>query len=348
MNLYILISLLMAVAIVSGLVTNFIRYISIKKNLYDIPNARSSHDIPKPKGGGLSIVLILLITIGNLFFNHQIASNISMSLLIGLSLVAIVGFIDDYKNLPVLIRAVAYVLAAVLSIHLIGGVSVLSINNYQIQLNQFGCFLAVLFVVWITNLYNFMDGTDGFAAIQTICTGLFCGVLLYLSAHTPYAIFLFSLVASTIGFLYWNWSPAKIFMGDVGSCTIGFLFAVLSLYTEKEEMLSISVWLILLAPFIGDATFTLFKRINKKEKWYKAHNSHAYQKLYQLGISHSELAIALFITNIIILWPIAYFAHSYKNLELTMLVSAYCIIGIIWLIVQNKHHKQNQYPHEYK
>jgi Fuc2NAc and GlcNAc transferase len=336
MNLFILLSLLVAVTIVSSLITNFIRYFSIKNKLYDIPNDRSSHDIPKPKGGGLSIVLVLLITIGFLILNHQIDSELSMSLLIGLSLVAAVGFIDDYKNLPVSIRAAAYVLAAVFSIYLIGGVSALSINNYQIQLNEFGYLLAVLFVVWITNLYNFMDGTDGFAAIQTICVGLFCGVLLYLSANISYAILLFCLVASTLGFLYWNWSPAKIFMGDVGSCTIGFLFGLLAVYSEKAEMLSISVWLILLAPFIGDATFTLFKRIINKEKWYKAHNSHAYQRLYQSGLTHSQLAIGLLATNILIIWPSAYFAYSYKNLELVMLISSYCIIGIIWLAVQNK------------
>jgi len=339
MNLFILLSLFVAVAIVSSLITNFICYVSIKNKLYDIPNDRSSHDIPKPKGGGLSIVLILLITIGLLFFNHKIDSELSMSLLIGLSLVAIVGFIDDYKNLPISVRATAYVLAAVCSIHLLGGVSALSINGYQIQLNQFGCFLAVIFVVWITNLYNFMDGTDGFAAIQTICVGVFCGALFYFSAHPSYAILLFSLVASTIGFLYWNWSPAKIFMGDVGSCTIGFLFALLSIYTEKTGMLSMSIWLILLAPFIGDATFTLFKRILNKEKWYKAHNSHAYQRLYQLGWSHSQLAMGLLGTNIITIWPSAYFAYSYKNLELTMLISSYCIIAIIWCAVQHKSRK---------
>jgi Fuc2NAc and GlcNAc transferase len=341
MNLLKYISLFIFICLVAGIATDVIRRYSIKYKLYDVPNNRSSHDIPKPKGGGLSIVLILLITIGYLFFNHQIDSDISVSLLIGLSLVAVVGFIDDYKNLSISIRAVAYVLAAVVSIYLIGGVSALSINNYPVQLNEFGYLFAVLFVVWITNLYNFMDGTDGFAAIQTICVALFCGVLLFLSANTSYAILLFCLVASTLGFLYWNWSPAKIFMGDVGSCTIGFLFALLSLYTEKAEMLSISVWLILLAPFIGDATFTLFKRIINKEKWYKAHNSHAYQRLYRSGLTHSQLAIGLLGTNIIIIWPFAYFAHTYKNLELVMLILSYCIIGIIWISVQNKNKKNN-------
>jgi glycosyltransferase WbpL len=348
MNFFLLLSLLVFVAIVSGVITNFIRYISIKKKLYDIPNDRSSHDTPKPKGGGLAIVLILLITIVGLFFNQQIDFDISISLLIGLGIVAAVGFVDDYKNLSVSIRALVYVFAAAFSIYSIGGINVLSINNYQIQLNFFGLFLAMLYVVWVTNLYNFMDGTDGFAAIQTICVCIFCGLLFYLTANTAFTILLLCLVASTIGFLYWNWSPAKIFMGDVGSCTIGFLFGLLSIYTEKQGIITISVWLILLSPFFGDATYTLLKRMANREEWYEAHNSHAYQKLYQLGISHSKLAFALLITNITIIWPFAYFAHLYKNLELTMLVSAYFIIGIIWLIAQNKHQEENQYPNENK
>ena len=144
------------------------------------------------------------------------------------------------------------------------------------------------------------------------------------------------LIASTIGFLYWNWAPAKIFMGDVGSCTIGFLFGLLSLYMEKAGIISIAVWLILLSPFIGDSTFTLFKRIICKEKWYTAHNEHAYQKLHQLGLTHAKLATGLLVINIIVIWPIAWLAHAYKNVEFLMLMSSYSIIAIIWLVVQSK------------
>lgn len=337
MNVFKLFSLLACITIVSSIITDFIRYLAIKNKLYDIPNDRSSHEIPKPKGGGISIVLMLLMTISILLFSHQIDSDISMSLLVGLSIVAAIGLYDDYVSLPVLFRAIVYVLAAMLSLYLIGGISHISINNYQIQLNYFGFPLAVLFIVWLTNLYNFMDGTDGFAAIQTICVGLFSGSLLYLSDNISHAFLMFCLVASTIGFLYWNWSPAKIFMGDVGSCTIGFLFGILPIYTEKLGIFSISVWLILLAPFVGDATFTLVKRIMDHEKWYEAHNSHAYQKLYQLGASHSQLAKGLLGTNIIIIWPFAYFAYSYKYIELVMLISSYSCIGVIWLVIQKKH-----------
>jgi len=337
MNLFKYLSLLIFLAIISGLITDFIRRFSIKNKLFDIPNNRSSHDIPKPKGGGISIVLIMLGTVIALSFFEMIKPDISMSMITGLSIIAVVGFIDDYKNLPILLRTVSYFVAAVLSIYLIGGITSISVSGYYYDLNHVGFFLSVLFLVWITNLYNFMDGIDGFAAIQTICVGLFCGSLLYLSAETSYAIIMFCLVAATMGFLYLNWAPAKIFMGDVGSCTIGFLFGLLSLYMEKTGIISIAVWLILLSPFIGDSTFTLFKRIIYKEKWYTAHNMHAYQKLHQSGLNHNKLAIGLLAINLAVIWPIAWFAYLYKNVEFIMLMSSYGIIGIIWLIIQRKY-----------
>ena len=104
----------------------------------------------------------------------------------------------------------------------------------------------------------------------------------------------------------------------------------------------ISVWLILLSPFIGDATFTLLKRIINKEKWYKAHNSHAYQKLYQLGMTHKQLAICLLITNTIIIWPLAYFANAYRSLEFAMIILSYFMIGAIWLVVQLKYNESKE------
>jgi len=338
-NSYKLLFLFILLVITSGIITGIIRRFSINNKLYDIPNKRSSHDIPIPKGGGVSIVITLLVTIVILFFSGMTDTDIFMSMIIGISIIAVTGLIDDYKNLPILARAIAYVIGAVLSIYFIGGLNYLSINNYNFHLSHFGYLLSVLFLVWLTNLYNFMDGTDGFAAIQTICVGLFCGLILYLSDNISLAIILFCLVSSTIGFLYWNWAPAKIFMGDVGSCTLGFLFGLLSIYTEKNGIISISVWLILLAPFIGDATYTLLKRIINREKWYKAHNSHAYQKLYQLEMPHKKLAVNLLIINVLCIWPIAYIAYSYKNFELSMLVLSYLIIGILWQLVQLKYQR---------
>ncbi len=339
MTLEQILAISISLIILSALLTGFIRRLSIKGRFIDIPNERSSHKTPIPKGGGVSIVLILNCTIMALFFYGKIELDLFISMLVGLFIVSLIGFIDDCKSLSILIRAFSYMLASIFSLYVIGGFLSVSINNYYFNLGSFGFVLGTIFMVWMTNLYNFMDGTDGLAGIQTICVSFFCGLLLYFSSHFYLGLILICLASATIGFLCWNWPPAKIFMGDVGSCAIGFLFGLLAIYTEKKGIVSISVWLILLAPFFGDATYTLLKRMINGEKWYKAHNSHAYQKLYQIGLSHRKLAVRLMVVNITVVWPLAYFAYSYKNIEFAMLLSAYCVIGMIWLAVQNKHQK---------
>ncbi len=330
-----------SLVIITSIAVYFIRYILIKNKLYDIPNNRSSHVTPTPRGGGTVIVVTLLLSIGVLAFNKMIETDFSIGMLLGISLISATGLIDDIKSLPVLIRVIMYVSTAVLSLYLIGVISHISINNYSINLGYFAYFFSMLFLVWLTNLYNFMDGTDGFAATQTICVALFCGLLLFSSDNISLGIIFFCLASSTIGFLVFNWPPAKIFMGDVGSCTLGFFFGLFSIYTENNGIISIEVWLVLLSPFVGDATFTLLKRMINGEKWYEAHNSHAYQKLYRLGVSQSNLAISLLLINVLLIWPFAYFAHVYKNLEVIMIILSYSIVASVWLVIQSRYKKLN-------
>lgn len=328
--------------VISIISTAFIRKYSINNNLYDIPNERSSHRVPKPKGGGIPIVGLLIFTIVTLFFYNMINAEITLSMLIGLILVAVAGLIDDYKNLSVSIRVIIYLISALLSLYFIGGLESAFIGEYSYYFGGAGYCIGVLFLVWLTNLYNFMDGIDGFAGVQTICVSIFCCFMFFMSSQYSLLIIMLCLASSTFGFLYWNWEPAKIFMGDVGSCSIGFFFGLLSIYTQNEEILSIGVWLILLAPFIGDATFTLLMRILSNEEWYRAHNSHAYQKLYRLGLSHHRLSLNLLLLNVLLIWPLAYIASTYKNIELFMIVLSYISTAIIWVIAQSKYRNSIQ------
>ena len=339
MNLLNLLFLSIIFIVISIILTNLIRKFSIKNNLLDIPNNRSSHYVPKPKGGGIAIIIPLIVTILVLFSNNMISIEITKSLIIGLILVAIIGLIDDYKSLPSSIRIIVYLISAGLSLYLIGGVKSISINEHSYYLGNIGYYLGILFLVWLTNLYNFMDGTDGFAAVQTLCVSVFCFFLFYLSNNDSFSIIMLCIASTTIGFLYWNWEPSKIFMGDVGSCTLGFFFGLFSIYSGNEGIISITVWIILLAPFIGDATFTLIKRIINNEKWYEAHNSHAYQKIHQFGFSHNRLASGLFIFNTCLIFPLAYFAHTKQKYELFVLVLSYILVAITWSIIQHKYRK---------
>lgn len=179
-----------------------------------------------------------------------------------------------------------------------------------------------------------MDGTDALAAVQTICAGLFLGFLFLLSHQPGQAGLSFLIIASTGGFLYWNWPPARIFMGDVGSCFTGFYFGSLSIIGEITDSVNIVVFIILLGVFICDATLTLLLRILKKEKWYRAHKSHAYQRLAQMGISHKQIALGLIIVNVILLWPAAYVAYRWEQLSVIMLMLAMFLLCLLWAWIQ--------------
>jgi Fuc2NAc and GlcNAc transferase len=348
MNPFYLILLFFCILIASIGITYCLYHLALKNDLLDIPNQRSSHTVPTPKGGGISIVVLLIITTGILFYFQMISREIMFSVITGLLIISIIGLIDDYKNLPIPIRLTGYTFGAIMALYFIGGVSSLFETDYDffkccdINISRFsdiGPFLAILYMLWLTNLYNFMDGVDGFAAIQTICVSLFCSFLFYFSGNYGFAVIMFCLVSATSGFLYWNWSPAKIFMGDVGSCSIGFFFGLFSIYTAKEGIVPISIWLILLAPFIGDATFTLIKRLINKEKWYEAHNTHAFQNLLQLGLSHRQLTLGLLLTNLLFIWPLAIFVQINQNYDLYIVLLAYILVWIVWFIA---HLKNNQ------
>ena len=346
MNLFYLILLFFCILIASIGITYCIYHLAVKNDLFDIPNQRSSHSTPTPKGGGISIIVLLIITTGTLFYFQMISREIMFSVITGLLIISIIGLIDDYKNLPIPIRLIGYTFGAMMALYFIGGVTSLFENNYNffkccdINISRFsdiGPFFAILYMLWLTNLYNFMDGIDGFAAIQTICVSLFCSFLFYFSGSYGLVVIMLCLASATFGFLYWNLSPAKIFMGDVGSCSIGFFFGLFSIYTAKEEIVSISIWLILLAPFVGDATFTLIKRMINKEKWYEAHNTHAFQKLFQLGLSHNQLTLGLLLTNLLFMWPLAIFVQINQNYDLYIVLLAYILVWIIWFIAHFKY-----------
>jgi glycosyltransferase WbpL len=327
--------LLVFVVLFTYIVTGFIRRYSLKNSLIDKPNERSSHTVPTPRGGGLSISVSILSSIVILMLANWLPKNIAVAMLGGGCLVTIIGWLDDHQDISALWRACSYLFAAIWALYFIGHLE--SINFGKPVIISVGLIISLLIalgIAWLINLYNFMDGTDGIAAIQAISTGAPAGVIFWINSQLGLAIICFVIVAACVGFLFWNWSPAKIFMGDVSSCLIGFMFAVLAIAGEYTNSMPIAVWLILLAVFIWDATFTLIRRILTGEKWYAAHRSHAYQRLTQLGISHSKLALSVLILNVIILWPLAYMAYKWDNATLYLLIVSIILMYILWLGIQ--------------
>ena len=283
--------------------TGLARWIALRSSLVDIPNERSSHTVPTPSGGGVAIAITVLLLAGVV----SVVENMSLPLLLAVSvagsLVAVIGLLDDYRNVPIVVRLLVQVASFLLAIYWLEWdpifriASALEIGGVPAKA------LSVLLAVWGLNLFNFMDGIDGIAASEASFVA-FAGASMsyYLSFETSLAWAL--LASACLGFLVWNWAPAKIFMGDVGSSFLGFLLVILLARTIQDG--SISVWTasILIAPFVVDATVTLLRRAARGEVWYRAHKSHAYQQLARSWGSHARVVIALIVINIAIVLPI--------------------------------------------
>ncbi|MEE8379351.1 MAG: glycosyltransferase family 4 protein [Gammaproteobacteria bacterium] len=319
-------------------VTGILQTYALKHSLIDVPNERSSHSLPTPRGGGLSIVIPVLLSIAVLFFTAQLETNITLALGAGCFFVASVGWIDDHRHIPANWRALLYGITAVSAVYFLA-VSDSYRSVYQnIPFAIVSSVLIVIWIVWMTNLYNFMDGTDALAAIQTICAGISIGVIFWLEGQYGLATVCFVISASSCGFLFWNWPPAKIFMGDVGSCSLGFCFGVLAVIGEIQGSVPFAVFFILLSIFICDTTFTLLMRIFANEKWYQAHKSHAYQRLVQLGMSHKKLAIIVLFVNVLILWPLAWAACQKQDMALYIACFTGVLMATSWGMIQIKYH----------
>jgi len=341
MDELILVSGLTGVFFFALVITGLVHKYSLKNALIDVPNERSSHSIPTPRGGGLSIALSVLLVIGFLLFVGWIPMEFALALGVGGLIVVIVGWIDDHRHIPALWRAMAYGASAVLAVYCLGGFNYLRLGSSLLPLGVMGSVLVVVWIIWMTNLYNFMDGTDGIAGSEAICVSLFAGILFWSAGETGLATICLAILMSTCGFLYWNWPPARIFMGDVGSCLLGFSFGVLSIIGEKGGTITIAIWFILLAVFIGDATLTLLMRIMKGEKWYQAHKSHAYQRLVQLGMSHKNLALSLLIINVLILWPMATMAFVWDEYSYYMAAASILLISVLWGAIQVHYYRNH-------
>ena len=294
------------IAGLSLLLTGVIRRYALARNLLDIPNNRSSHQIPTPRGGGLAIVLTFLAGLLCMWLTGSLPTGIFLALSGAGGLVAGIGFLDDRRHVPATWRLTVHFLGAAWGLFWLGEIPPLSVFGHLLYLGWSGYLLAALYLVWLLNLYNFMDGIDGIASLEaiTVCLG---GALAYaLSAPggqnwlTP-AMLLFAVG----GFLYWNFPQARIFMGDSGSGFLGLTLGLLSIQAGQISPELFWCWLILLGVFVVDATTTLARRLIRGESFQEAHRSHAYQYASRRFAGHRQVSIAIALINLFWLLPLA-------------------------------------------
>lgn len=270
---------------------------AIRGKILDIPNKRSSHSEPIPRGGG---VVIVALTLGGLFFYQVLGGYGSWTVFLGFAtgaaLVSGVSWVDDVHSLPAGIRFAIHSLAAVSGIASLGYWHTLSCPGFgPIQLGHWGLPLTFFWIVGLTNAYNFMDGIDGIAAGQATVGGLWWLIFGWLYTQPLVMVLGLLLACSSIGFLGHNWPPARIFMGDVGSAFLGYTFAILPLmanYSMGGTWDSSFLAVILLNwPFLLDTSFTFLRRLFRGENVFCAHRTHIYQRMAIAGYSSGFISL---------------------------------------------------------
>jgi Fuc2NAc and GlcNAc transferase len=297
---------LLLTGLASWALTGFLYRYALAKNLIDIPNERSSHSVPTPRGGGVAIVLSFLLALPVLNKFELLSTAMCLALSGAGCAVAIAGFLDDHGHIAARWRLLVHFSAAAWGLYWLGGLPPFPVFRYLLDLGWIGYLGAAVYIVWLLNLYNFMDGIEGIAGIEAITACCGGALMVWLVASDSNAWLLPAFLAVAVsGFLFWNFPPARIFMGDAGSGFLGIILALLSLQAAWIEARLLWVWMILLGVFIVDATVTLCRRVLRGEKFYEAHRSHAYQYASRVLGAHRPVTLAVCAINILWLMPVA-------------------------------------------
>ena len=288
MNLTLGLLCALAVAVVSSLGVEVWRRVALRHNVLDFPNSRSSHDRPTPRGGGFLIPIAVAATFLLSSESRQTWGTVPIvAVVAAVMMVALVSLWDDFRGVAAPLKLAVHVAAAGVTIAAIGWPSTIWMPGFGVlETSVWGPPLAALWVVGLTNAYNFMDGIDGLAGLQALAAGLGWLVLGWALA-TPIVGVLGALIAGvSLGFLIHNWPPARIFMGDVGSASLGFAFAVTTLIGGQFDSRLFVIGALLLWPFLFDTSFTFLRRLRRGEPVFSPHRTHLYQRLVIVGFTH--------------------------------------------------------------
>lgn len=319
------------IALLAWLLTRTAIHWVVRLGMQDIPGERSSHVVPTPRGGGIVICGLLLTAsaIGSATVSKS--NRWFLASLCGGGLVSLIGWVDDRSSVSARVR---------FSIHLLAALVVVAVAWPQLSISVLpgiglSGFLAAgfvaLFITWMINLYNFMDGIDGLASGQACTVALGISIIAYRHANMSLAMFALLLSSVSFGFLLVNWHPARVFMGDVGSGFIGYLFGLLAVWGELEQSVPFCSVLVLMAYFIVDATWTMLRRATRGERVWHAHRDHAYQHAARSGLSHAQVSGAVICLNLIVLLPAAIICDRWHSAQWPIAVLTYVgtLAGVI-------------------
>ncbi len=320
-------------AIASLFGTEAVRRYALRTSMIDVPNDRSSHTIPTPRGGGIAIAFSVIATLALLTAVLQNQRMTAIGILGGGSLIALIGLLDDRFSLSAKSRLIVHFLAASWFLGCIG-IGDIAING--IELAGAWKFLAmatvVVFLVWCTNLYNFMDGLDGFAGGQAVVASLAAALICFIREDALLTYLMLATAGAAAGFLVLNWPPAKIFMGDCGSGFLGFVFGATVFAGFRHGSIPLSAGLMLIIVFLSDSTLTLLRRVAAGESWYRPHRTHAYQLATQLGASHRQVTVAALVA-FVIAGTLSLCIAVRTDIAATLFVGYAIVIFAVWLLI---------------
>jgi len=299
-----------------------------RRGMLEIPTDRHSHTEPTPVGGGAGIVMSLAIvvllqsagTAGGAFW--------ARCLLPGFIILGLVGWRDDQVSLSAWLRFSVQVLVSLELLWCFGAHGLVD--------GPWSFLAALIYLLWMTNLYNFMDGSNGMAGFQGVFAGLALAWLYIAAGEAQPALVAALLAAACIGFLPWNLGRARVFMGDVGSGPLGFVFALLLIYGVLHGSIGIPVaWLVMLV-FMCDSTLTLLTRVLKGERWYNPHKQHLYQRLIACGWTHGGVLLLYQLVNLVVVAPAIAVAVKFPASAVPVASSVTLALGLGWLLAIKK------------
>jgi len=322
-------------ALITFALTAVIRRFSLRRGHLDIPNERSSHSSPTPHGGGIAVVVATLVAGLLLLGADKLSAREFTAIFVPGLAIAVVGRLDDLGRLTsAKWRLAIHFMIAAFAVGYLGGLPALTIIDTSVDFSIIGNCVAVIYLVWLLNLFNFMDGIDLITSVETATVCLVSAWILQAKSNSGLWILVASIGAALIGFGIFNIPPAKIFLGDVGSAFIGVTIGVVTiLVADGSPRVAWSI-VILLAIYISDSTVTLLRRLVSREHVYKAHRTHAYQHLAKKFDSHLKVSVGVGAINLIWLAPIAWLVADSRVVPIVGLAIAYAPLILAAFLLQ--------------
>ena len=308
-------------ALLSCLLTGVAAWYATRAGLFDHPGERHSHTVSTPSGGGLGLILSLML-VSVLLVPQQMPPYWFACVMPGAAVLALLGWWDDHNPLSARFR---FLIQLVVCVFLL-----FCATRSGLLEGFFATVLAGLFVLWMTNLYNFMDGSNGMAGTQGVFSAAVLAFLFHLAGDPPSMLLAMLLAASCAGFLPWNLGRARVFMGDTGSLSLGFIFAALLLYGVGSDAFTLPLALLVMSLFLADSTLTLLARVIRGERWYNAHRQHLYQRLIASGWTHGRVLLLYQLINLMLVLPGIVVAAFIPALAWPIALAVALVFGLGW------------------